>query len=429
MTSIREFRRALADVPAVLLSSDDHRVLADARTALDVLSQIDVVPRSVVFVGPSGSGKSSLVNATLGVDVADTGVRRPTTQVVSMYGGSGPVSLAARSEYIHVPSIRPGLVVIDTPPWEHEPDAVRSAIAVADLAVMVVTPSRYADASVAQLADALPAGRPAAVVLNRLAVDGEDRRTLTDSVRERFGADLVEVDEHGDVALAATRLLDTIHVDSDGYDRAALVRAAASSAGRYVAHAATAAAPDIAAVAAAIDGVDTTSSAPVTHTVLEEWPDTRAEIVREVGVARRTVDERIRTGSNVDLAARIRSSLPDWEPGPLASALDRWRDRTVDRFEADARVRWRHAAARSMLDRYAWRMALNPWVEVPPRVRRIMGPRLSSVRDETSDELTGLVRGSVASRSDEWRAVVADIGGYAPGILLEAADGFGAPGA
>ena len=112
MTTIGELRTLLLEVPDVLIDVDDTRVLADAITSLDALEGIDVVPSVIAFVGSSGSGKSALVNAVLGVDATETGVLRPTTLRPLMVGGSGPVSLSAESEYLHLPDARPGILVI-----------------------------------------------------------------------------------------------------------------------------------------------------------------------------------------------------------------------------------------------------------------------------------------------------------------------------
>ena len=57
-----------------------------------------------------------------------------------MAGGSGPVSVSVESEYVHVPGAPPGLLLVDTPPWEHDERAVRAAVTVADLVVLVLQP-------------------------------------------------------------------------------------------------------------------------------------------------------------------------------------------------------------------------------------------------------------------------------------------------
>ena len=65
-----------------------------------------------------------------------------------------------------------GLVLIDTPPYEVDPDAVRHALDRTDLAVVVVTPDRYADAIVRDLTIELERrGVPTVVALNRVPDD------------------------------------------------------------------------------------------------------------------------------------------------------------------------------------------------------------------------------------------------------------------
>lgn len=423
MTSIADYRRALVSVPTILLSTDDQRILADARTSLDVLERIDVVPRAIVYVGSSGSGKSTIVNATIGGDVAAVGVERPTTHCTTMYGSSGPVSLAARSEYVHVSSMRPGLVIVDTPPFEHDPDAVRSAVAVADLVVVVVSPSRYADATMRELVESIPSQRPAVVLLNRISASGEDRHALIASVRERYGNEVVELDESGDIASAVTRLLDVIDVDTDGYERSAVLRSAAAAAGRYVARAVGAASSDVAQLADAIESLDPVSL-PVTNTVLEEWSATRDELIVHVIEARRSVDDRVMTAVRSEIAERVATSLVPWEKEELSTALDRWRERTVDRFVDAARIRWRRAAAIALLDRFAWRTALNPDVELPARVRRVMGTRLVATRVDAASDVAVVLEQAIDRRVGEWRRAVESLATYAPGALLGAADDF-----
>jgi GTP-binding protein EngB required for normal cell division len=117
----------------------------------------------VALAGATGSGKSSLLNALAGADLAATGVRRPTTShpsavvVGSPPGGGDPGPLldwleVARRHIVPAGSGLPaGLVLLDLPDHdsvvvEHRERADR-LVARADLLVWVVDPQKYADAA------------------------------------------------------------------------------------------------------------------------------------------------------------------------------------------------------------------------------------------------------------------------------------------
>jgi len=88
MTTISELREALESVPSALLDEDDRRVRTETLVSLDALERFDVVPTVIAFVGSSGSGKSSLVNAALGAQISPSGPIRPTTKRPSRGRGS-----------------------------------------------------------------------------------------------------------------------------------------------------------------------------------------------------------------------------------------------------------------------------------------------------------------------------------------------------
>ena len=428
MTSLGEFRAALTAAPTRLLSAEDRRVHADALVALDALERIDVVPTSVAFVGSSGSGKSTLVNAALRMTLAPVGVVRPTTTVTAMYGGSGPVSLAAASEYVHVPSMRQGLLVIDTPPFEHDPEAVSSVMSVADLVVVVVTPSRYADASVAAMIETLPDRRPSAVVMNRMAVSDDERNLLVTSAETVLAAPVIELDEGGDVNIAIDALIETLAIDATDYERAAVLRAGAAAAGAHTARAVAAAAPMLAGIDEMLTTMSIPRSGSEVHTVFDEWPATRADMVLGTQRAVRAVDDAIVEVIDPAIGRSIASSLPPFEPGMLAVALDAWRSRAGESCIDAATIRWRPRSAREMLVHQGWRCAVNPDVVAPKRYGRLLGRHRAAVEQQSQGELFSVLDEPRTARVEAWKRAVAELSSYTPGVLLAAAEGFAATG-
>ena len=114
----------------------------------------------VALAGATGSGKSSLVNALAGEQVAEAGVRRPTTSATTavVWGSDGAGELL---DWLQVPRrhaagprspyAADGLVLLDLPDF----DSVRQAhrlevdrlVELVDLLVWVLDPQKYADAA------------------------------------------------------------------------------------------------------------------------------------------------------------------------------------------------------------------------------------------------------------------------------------------
>ena len=428
MTTISELREALQAVPVALFDEDDQRVMTETLVSLDALERFDVVPTVVAFVGSSGSGKSALVNAALADDIAASGPIRPTTNVVTMIGSSGPVSLASESEYLHLPSVRPGLLIIDTPPWEHDSQAVAAVVGVADLVVVVVTPSRYADASVADLVAEIPSGQPSAVVLNRIDVAADDRSELLASVADRFATPVVLIDEGESMDGAVEELLDALNIDSVEYQRSAVLRSAAAAGAGYLAKRVVEAVDLLARFERTLQAATVPSIGVATLPILDTWDSTRSAIVKRGVGAERSIDESM-MASGGPLAANLLDTLPPIEPQDISRVLDTWKDETVRAFQAEARVRWRKRAATDMLDRFAWRAAINGDVQSPPRFRRVMGDRLERCSATARDAIDQILNEPLDRRLDAWRQAGADIGSYAPGILLSLSESFAPDGA
>lgn len=137
-------------------------------------------PLTVVVAGPTGSGKSTLVNSITGLAASRTGALRPTTSVPVVVA---PASLA--DEYAKVGGVRvevvrapegtlPGdMVIVDTPDIDSTSTGHRvvaeEVIDHADVVVFVTSALRYADDVPWQvLRRAASRGAPVIHVLNRV---------------------------------------------------------------------------------------------------------------------------------------------------------------------------------------------------------------------------------------------------------------------
>jgi len=175
----------------------------------------------VAIAGATGSGKSSTFNALVGLDLAATGVRRPTTSWASacVWGTEGAEELL---EWLGIPqrhrTVRDsmldagredkgldGVVLLDLP--DHDSTEVSHHLEVdrlvrlADLLVWVLDPQKYADAAIHDryLAPLATHQDVMVVVLNHIDTVPEDRReAMLADVRRLLDADgLTEVPVHG----------------------------------------------------------------------------------------------------------------------------------------------------------------------------------------------------------------------------------------
>lgn len=143
-------------------------VVTDAR---DLLNRVDERMRLgedhtvVAFAGSTGSGKSSLFNAVAGLEIAQVGVRRPTTSkpTACVWGTGGEEIL----DWLEVPvenrtwresaldgddqSALHGLILIDLPDHDSTASAHRlesdRMVGLVDVVFWVVDPQKYADYS------------------------------------------------------------------------------------------------------------------------------------------------------------------------------------------------------------------------------------------------------------------------------------------
>ena len=156
-------------------------------------------PLLVVLLGPTGAGKSSLLNTIAGAPVSQAGVLRPTTREAVLYASdadakrilsSGRLGLVARDRITLAAAgaAASGVAVIDAPDIDSvERDNRELAdvlLEISDLCVFVTTATRYADLVPWQvLRRVRERGLPLVVVVNRLPSDQRDREDVLIDVR------------------------------------------------------------------------------------------------------------------------------------------------------------------------------------------------------------------------------------------------------
>ena len=179
-------------LPAADLDRAD-RVVELTRERLELSPDHTVV----ALAGSTGSGKSSLLNAIAGQEIAEAGIRRPTTghPVAAVWGADGATGLLdwlgvdSRHRLDGIGAVPTGLVLLDLPDHdsvvgEHRSRAER-LLERADLFVWVADPQKYADAALHERY-LRPLATHAAVVV--LALNQVDR--LTPAERDECVVDL-----------------------------------------------------------------------------------------------------------------------------------------------------------------------------------------------------------------------------------------------
>ena len=160
-------------------------------------------PLLVLLLGPTGAGKSSLLNTIAGAEVSKAGVLRPTTRDAVLYASerdshrilasSRLAGIAKeRLKLAAAPASSDGVAVIDAPDIDSvERDNRELAdvlVETSDLCVFVTTATRYADLVPWEvLRRVRERGLPLVVVLNRVPADEHDRATVVADTKRLLG--------------------------------------------------------------------------------------------------------------------------------------------------------------------------------------------------------------------------------------------------
>lgn len=236
LDALTDTRRVVIDVQMPLPTGKEHQ----AQELMDqIVDQLDhhLIPRVreeaspaiVVIGGPTGAGKSTVVNALLGETLTASGVLRPTTKVPHLF--HHPLDGAVLDEVSRRASVHPteavprGLVFVDSPDLDsvrgENREVAEDLLEASDLWLFVTTPARYGDAVPWNaLRKAAGRGASVAVVLNRVTADvaAQIRRELVARLAEENlqGLPLFIIPENADADIprdvvgSLGRWLDTV---------------------------------------------------------------------------------------------------------------------------------------------------------------------------------------------------------------------------
>ncbi|WP_436990416.1 GTPase [Streptomyces sp. enrichment culture] len=219
--ALRERLRALRELVGLSRTRLDGEVLAEAGRILDEVTARGRLSRAyttVAVAGATGSGKSMLFNTLAGVQLSETGLRRPTTSVPvacvwetewdsgadGLLERMGVPPRARRRVQPRDPALR-GLVLIDLP--DHDSAApghreqVDRMLRLVDAVVWVTDPEKYADAVLHERYLRPLAGHAEVtfVVLNQVdRLPGDAVDTVMDDLRRLLDEDGMALGEHGE---------------------------------------------------------------------------------------------------------------------------------------------------------------------------------------------------------------------------------------
>jgi energy-coupling factor transporter ATP-binding protein EcfA2 len=155
-------------------------------------------PLLVVLLGPTGAGKSTLMNTLARASVSRTGVLRPTTREAVLLASDADAAVLRRGalagidagQIVRAPAATAsaGLAIVDAPDLDSVERANRliadALVEAADLGIFVTSAVRYADKVPFDVVQRIAArGLPILIVVNRMPADDAEQRVVLEDLR------------------------------------------------------------------------------------------------------------------------------------------------------------------------------------------------------------------------------------------------------
>ena len=201
-----ELIASLADRRAALVREDEAAGAKERARQLRDHVRAYVLPRVraleapllVVLIGPTGAGKSTLMNTLARATVSRTGVLRPTTRDAVLLATDADAATLRRGalggidagRLVRAPAATAsaGLAIVDAPDLDSVERANRvvadALVEAADLGIFVTSAVRYADKVPFDVVQRIAArGLPILIVVNRMPTDESEGRIVLEDLR------------------------------------------------------------------------------------------------------------------------------------------------------------------------------------------------------------------------------------------------------